>query len=315
MTSQSPENLSQAESSDDALQGPVRLSERSNFSPVAFALLALLVVFILYQVVGGTATYFIFGAKVKPGTVQWLRLATMLGQILLILIPTILLTRLQDSNARETLRLRGTGLREILLAIVGVLSLQQLLQVYMILQDQIPIPTSIRPLVESIRQAIEETYKELASSHSVPELFYVLLVVALVPACCEELLFRGLVQKNFERGLKGWWSIMLPGIIFGAYHLNPFSFLPLVVLGIYLGFLVLKSDSILTSIVAHFANNLFAVVSIFFNSDEGILSYGGSSGLSVSAISWTVAGFGAIFVLSTYAFARLAPRVENVQVP
>lgn len=315
MTSQSPENLSQAESSDDALQAPVQLSERSSLSPVAFALLALLVVFILYQVVGGTATFFIFGAKVSSETVQWLRLATMLGQILLILIPTILLTRFQGASARDTLRLRRTGPREILLAIVGVLSLQQLLQVYMTLQDQIPIPTAIRPFVESIRQAIEETYKELASSHSIPELFYVLLVVALVPAFCEELLFRGLVQKNFERGLKGWWGIILPGIIFGAYHFNPFSFLPLVVLGIYLGFLVFRSDSILTSIVAHFANNLFAVVSIFFNSDEGILFHGGSSGLSVSAISWTVAGFGAIFVLSTYAFARLAPRMENVQVP
>jgi membrane protease YdiL (CAAX protease family) len=284
-----------------------------SISPVAYAFLALLVVFVLYQIVGGTATLLIFGSKVRPETVQWLRLATMIGQILLILIPTILLARFQNPNIRETLRLRGTGLLEVLPAIVGVLSLQQLLQVYMTLQDQIPVPTSIRPFVDSIRTAIEETYKELASSHSIPELFYVLIVVALVPAFCEELLFRGLVQKNFERGVKGWWAIVLPSIIFGAYHFNPFSFFPLVVLGVYLGFLVFRSNSILTSIVAHFANNLFAVVSIFFNSDEGILFHDDTAGLSVQAIFQVVVGSGVVFLISTYAFVKVTRRTGDVE--
>jgi membrane protease YdiL (CAAX protease family) len=314
MTTDSQENLPQVNASEEVLQTSVQSSERLSISPVAYAFLALLVVFVLYQIVGGTATLLIFGSKVRPETVQWLRLATMVGQMLLILIPTILLARFQSANVRETLRLRGTGLLEVLLAIVGVLSLQQLLQVYMILQDQIPIPTVVQPFVESIRKAIEETYKELASSHSIPELFYVLIVVALVPAFCEELLFRGLVQKNFERGLKGWWAIIFPGIIFGAYHFNPFSFLPLVVLGVYLGFLVYRSNSILTSIVAHFANNLFAVVSIFFNSDEGIFFHDETAVPSASMIFQIVVGFGVIFSVSMYAFVKLTRRMGDVQV-
>jgi membrane protease YdiL (CAAX protease family) len=314
MTTDPQENLPQVRPSEEVLQTPVQPSERVNISPVAYAFLALLVVFVLYQIVGGTATLLIFGSKVRPETVQWLRLATMFGQILLILVPTILLARFQSTNVRETLRLRGTGSLEVLLAVVGVLSLQQILQVYMILQDQIPIPTVVQPFVESIKKAIEETYKELASSHSIPELFYVLVVVALVPAFCEELLFRGLVQKNFERGLKGWWAVIFPGIIFGAYHFNPFSFLPLVVLGVYLGFLVYRSNSILTCIVAHFANNLFAVVSIFFNSDEGILFHDDTAAPSVSMMFRIVVGFGVIFSLSTYAFVKLTRRLGDIQV-
>jgi membrane protease YdiL (CAAX protease family) len=314
MTTDSQENLPQVKPPEEVLQIPVQSSERVNISPVAYAFLALLVVFVLYQIVGGAATLLIFGAKVRPETVQWLRLATMLGQILLILVPTILLARFQSPNVRETLRLRSTGLIEVVLAVVGVLSLQQLLQVYMTLQDQIPIPTVIRPFVESIRKAIEETYKDLASSHSVLELSYVLIVVALVPAFCEELLFRGLVQRNFERGIKGWWAIIFPGIIFGAYHFNPFSFLPLVILGVYLGFLVFRSNSILTSIVAHFANNLFAVVSIFFNGDEGILFHDDTAVPSVSMIFRIVVGFGVIFLLSMYAFVKLTRRIGDMQI-
>jgi len=308
------ENHSPISPSEERLPTPFQSSERLNIPPVAYAVLALLVVFVLYQIIGGTITFLIFGPKVRPETVQWLRLATMLGQIVLILIPTLFLTRFQSASVGETLRLRGAGLREIILAVIGVLSLQQILQVYMTLQDQIPIPTLVRPFVESIRKAIEETYKELASSHSVPELFYVLIVIALVPAFCEELLFRGLVQKNFERGVKGWWGIIIPSIIFGAYHFNPFSFFPLVVLGVYLGFLVFRSNSILTSIVAHFANNLFAVVSIFFNSDEGILFHDDTADLSFPVIVRVVVGSGVVFLLSTYAFVKLTRSTGDIQV-
>jgi membrane protease YdiL (CAAX protease family) len=290
-----PEYSSQDESSREIPPSPTGFSERAGQSPVAYALIALLVVFILYQVVGGTITLLIFGVKVRTGTVQWMRLATMVGQILLILLPTIVLTHLQGFGARQTLRLRSTGSREILLAVVGVLSLQQILQVYLVLQDQIPIPTSIQPFVDSIREAIEETYRELTAAHSVPELFYVLLVIALVPAVCEELLFRGLVQKNFERGVKGWWKVLLPGVIFGAYHFNPFSFVPLAVLGVYLGFLVLRSESIV----------------VFFNGDEAILLHDDMSGLSFSAVSSTVVGFGLVFALSMYAFVKITRPTES----
>ena len=307
----SPEYPPQDELSREVPPSPTGSSERVIQSPVAYALVALLVVFVLYQVVGGTITLLVFGAKVRPETVQWMRFATILGQVLLILIPTILLTHFQGLSARETLRLRGSGAREVLLAVVGVLSLQQILQVYMALQDQIPIPNSIRPLVDSIREAIEETYRELAASHSVPELLYVLLVIALVPAVCEELLFRGLVQKNFERGVRGWWKVVLPGVIFGAYHFNPFAFVPLAVLGVYLGFLVLRTESILTSVVAHFANNLFAVIVIFFNGNEAILLHDATSDLSVTTIFWTAGGFGFVFAVSTYAFVRLTRGTEN----
>ncbi len=278
--------------------------ERHGLSPVTFALLSLLVIFILYQLVGGTVTFFLFGGRLRPENIQGLRLATMGAQVVLILVPTILLVRLQSGNLRIGLRLHATGSRQILFAVIGVLSLQQLLQLYMAAQDQLPIPQSVRPVVDQLRKLIEETYKNLVSAHSVPELLYVLVVVAIVPAFCEELLFRGFVQKNFEAGLRKSWGIIVSGIIFGAYHLNPFSFVPLALLGIYFGFLVYHSGSTLTSIVAHFANNLFAVIAAFFNADESLLLAGEAPHLPVSTVVYALVGFGSLFLLSTLAFLR-----------
>ena len=315
MTLEIPNNPLHGPDQNAALPDNSSLPPRSNVSPVAFAFIALAVVFLLYQVFGGTVTFFIFGSKPRPNTVQWFRFTTMAGQLLLILLPTLVLTRFQGNNLRDTLRLRPTGTREIFLSIVGVLSLQQILQVYLNIQDQVPIPSSVRPLADYLRKAIEETYRQLVSAHSVPELVFVLLVVALVPAICEELLFRGLVQKNFERGVRGWWGIILPGLIFGAYHFNPFSLVPLAVLGIYFGFLVFRSNSIVPSVAAHFANNLFAVLAVFFSGDENILLHDETGFMSVPTISLALGGFGVVFAISTYGFVKLTRQPPAPQIP
>ncbi len=304
MLNDPPDDRIEVSHVEEVLPRPLNFTERYNLSPVTFAFISLVVVFILYQIVGGIITFLLFGGKFRSENLQWLRFATMAGQVLLILVPTIILTRMQTENLREGLRIRRVGTREIVYAVIGVLSLQQVLQVYMYAQEQIPIPSSLRPFVDSIRKLIEETYKNLVSAHSVPELLYVLLVVALVPAFCEELLFRGLVQKNFETGLKRWWGVILTGTIFGAYHFNPFSFIPLAALGVYFGFLVFRSKSILTSVVAHFVNNLFAVLAVFFNADENFLLSEPTSSVSVATLLFALVGFGLVFIVSTCALVR-----------
>ena len=287
------------------------LTERFNISPVAFGFISLAIIFVLYQIVGGAITIFFFGGMGGVNNIQGFRFATMAGQILLILIPTLVLTRFQTDNIQKGLRLRLTGLWEIFFAVIGILSLQQLLQVYMVAQDQIPIPSSVGPLFESIRKVIEETYRNLVVAHSIPELLYVLLVVALVPACCEELLFRGLIQKNFETAFKRGWGIVVAGTIFGAFHFNPFSFVPLAILGIYFGFLVFRSGSILTSIVAHFVNNLFAVLVVFFSGKETFLLSEGTNNVSVWSLILALGGFGLVFSASTFAFIKLTHGVAE----
>lgn len=287
------------------------LTERFNIPPAGFAILSLGIIFVLYQIVGGGITILLFGTKITFQNVQWVRLATMVGQILLLFVPTLLLARLQTKNIAETFRWRPARLQEIFLAVLGVFSLQQLLQIYLYFQEKIPVPESIRPFVEELRRIIEETYRVLVTSYSVPEFLFVILVVALVPAFCEELLFRGLVQKNFERGTKAFWAVVITGVIFGAYHFNPFTFLPLAVLGMYFGFLVYRSNSILVSIAAHFFNNFTSVLAVFLKIGDNAFIEGTSSEMNPLILIPSLIFLIAIFLYSFLVFLRVTQ--QNIQ--
>ena len=62
-------------------------------NPLGFVVLALAAIFFLYQVVGGGITLLLFGQSVTSDNVQWMRVATMLAQIVFLLIPTLILMR------------------------------------------------------------------------------------------------------------------------------------------------------------------------------------------------------------------------------
>ena len=86
----------------------------------------------------------------------------------------------------------------------------------------------------------------------------VIVTVAVVPALSEEILFRGLVQTDLERIMGGWKSAVIAGVIFGLYHVNPFSLVPIVAIGVVFGLIVHRSGTIVLAMAAHFMNNLLA---------------------------------------------------------
>lgn len=90
-----------------------------------------------------------------------------------------------------------------------------------------------------------------------------LLMIALIPAIGEELLFRGCFQRIIIRACKNpHLGIALAAILFSAMHLQFFGFLPRLFLGLLLGYLYYWSQSIWLSMSAHFLNNALAVLSI-----------------------------------------------------
>ena len=86
------------------------------------------------------------------------------------------------------------------------------------------------------------------------------------------------------------------------YHLNPFSFVPLVILGAYLGFLAYRSDSLWVSVAAHFYNNLFACVAAYFRLDDDLVVSGNPQVLSLPVLVMTLVPFSVVFLISTYYF-------------
>jgi uncharacterized protein len=273
--------------------------------PVGFVLLALGAVFVLYQLIAGGLTLLIVGLRVTEANATLMRVSTIVGQVVFILVPTLYLTKLRHGRINPALRLGVPGIPEILVAVVSMFALQQVLEGYMALQDAIPLPSQIRELVDLMKRMFEETYSILLSAHSPAEYALVVVTVALVPAISEELLFRGLVQRNLDGVVGGLRSAMLTGVIFGLYHLNPFSFVALSVLGIFLGFLVYRSQNTTLAIIAHFCNNLIATAATYFNLNEDFLVLAPAGGASPEFIAMNSAMFGVVFLAAMYYFIKL----------
>lgn len=87
-----------------------------------------------------------------------------------------------------------------------------------------------------------------------------IVMVALIPAFGEELLFRGVVQKLFTQWTKNvHWGIWIAAAMFSALHGQFYGFLPRMALGGLLGYLLLWSGSLWLPVLAHFINNGAAV--------------------------------------------------------
>ena len=162
----------------------------------------------------------------------------------------------------------------------------------------------------------EQTVQMLAGSHSLPELLFVIVIIAVIPAISEELLFRGVIQRSLEKGLTPVYGYVVTGIIFGAYHLNPFAIVPLALLGIYLGFLANKSDSIWVSSSAHFFNNMLACVAAYFHIDDSAVGTTDPEFMNPrEMLIWFII-MSTIFAASTYMFLKVTkPKEEIVQPP
>jgi len=265
-------------------------------SPTKAALLALVLVFLLYQIGGAILTLAIFGFNFKQANVNAMRLLTMGGQILLILLPALLLSKLVYQDVTTILRVRSIKLKETGLFILGLIILTPLLQIYINIQTYVidklaavfPFVNTGKTFLDKLDKLVESTYGSLLSANNFAEVILVILVVAVVPALCEETFFRGFVQRSFEFNLKPWKAALITAIFFGIYHFNPYGLLPLISLGFFFGFAAYKSQSIFIPMILHFLNNFIAItLYLSFGSDDILnSSLAPTEGLMLNLISF-----------------------------
>ena len=91
-----------------------------------------------------------------------------------------------------------------------------------------------------------------------------LIMIAIIPAIGEEMLFRGILQRLFSEWFRNIHvAILFTAFIFGAVHLQFYGILPRMILGIIFGYLFFWTGSLWLPIFAHFLNNGSAVMVSF----------------------------------------------------
>jgi membrane protease YdiL (CAAX protease family) len=133
------------------------------------------------------------------------------------------------------------------------------------INQQLPIPEWASEMERSATGMLEG----LLVMESPVELLYNLLVVAVLPAIGEELLFRGLMQQQLERGTgRPHLAVWLTALVFSAIHLQFEGFIPRLLLGAGLGYLFYWTRNLWIPIIAHFIFNGGQVVARYFAEDE-----------------------------------------------
>ncbi len=85
-----------------------------------------------------------------------------------------------------------------------------------------------------------------------------LFIMALAPGICEEVMFRGTMLTSYSKIGENK-SIIITAFLFGIFHFNLFNFIGPTFLGIILGILLFKTNSIYTSMIGHTINNSIAL--------------------------------------------------------
>ncbi|MGL5311744.1 MAG: ABC transporter permease subunit/CPBP intramembrane protease [Peptostreptococcaceae bacterium] len=93
-----------------------------------------------------------------------------------------------------------------------------------------------------------------------------LLVVALMPAICEEIFFRGFIFTSLKNksSKSPKLALLLSSILFGFMHIDFLRIIPTSILGFILAYSVYKSGSIFVAMLIHFLNNGWAVYATHF---------------------------------------------------
>lgn len=232
------------------------------------------------------------------------------------LLPAFFLAWLFSGNAYKYLEInKPVYAYSTILIALSVLAAIPLINFTGFLNSKIGLPDSLNK-IEEIFQKLEESYMELLKSFlntsSLCGYFLNLFIIAILPAVCEELLFRGV----FQRVLIDWTKnkhigIIITATLFSIMHLHYNGLIPRFLLGVYFGYLLIWSGSLWLPILAHFINNAFAVTFYHFS--------GGSPGNSVvdnlgGADGNLLPLFISIFLFTLFAFSiYLTERMQQLR--
>ena len=96
-----------------------------------------------------------------------------------------------------------------------------------------------------------------------------LLLIGVIPAFAEELIFRGVFQRIFSKLFRsGHLAIWFVAFLFSTVHFQFFGFVPRFILGLVFGYLFYWSGSLWLSIISHFVNNAFPVIMVYIQGME-----------------------------------------------
>lgn len=258
------------------IQGPLLFRDMNPLSKLFFGAFVALVTFLAVQLITVVIAFPVFGFEKitqmltgidfnNPGFIPLLKFFQIGQTVGLFIFPAFILAWLYDDHPTRYLYLRqGVGFLPAVAVFLMVFLINPFINFAGSLNAEIHLPHWLGPLEEWMRKTEEaavDLTEAFVKTNTLGGLSINLLMIAVLPALGEELLFRGIIQKLLTELTKSpHGGIWISAAFFSALHLQFLGFIPRMILGGLFGYLLYWSGSLWLPILAHFVNNAVAVI-------------------------------------------------------
>lgn len=204
-------------------------------------------------------------AKISPAIIAQFKWANTIGAIVSFLIPSLLFGYFSDDKPFHFLGIKKTISPKILLLFLALIISIQLFASWLGEWNSHINFGSMQQEIEKTEAIYKKAFEVMLQMNSVADLFFNILLMAILPAIAEELFFRASLQKVILRwSNKPWLAIAASSLVFALLHGTFLKFIPILLLGVMLGLLYQITKNIGYNIFIHFMNNALAVMAVYF---------------------------------------------------
>lgn len=199
------------------------------------------------------------------GFLKLVQIASTIGTFI---VPALIFAGFRG-NIAEYLRLdKRVSLILILVSVGLIFSSSYLIEWTIGLNKQMHLPEFLKGVetwMQNQEEQLAQLTRELLIMNNVSDLMINLLMIAILPALGEELIFRGCFQRIFTRWTRNYhWGIWLAAILFSAFHMQFYGFIPRMLFGALFGYMLVWGESMWLPVIAHLVNNGGAVITAYY---------------------------------------------------
>ena len=183
--------------------------------------------------------------------------------------------------------------------------------------EAMSLPSCMGGLESWMREAEDaaaEATQRILDINSVGMLAASVFVVGFMAGLSEEMLFRGAMLRTMQDSRLGTHAVVwIVAILFSAFHMQFYGFIPRMVLGLWLGYLFVWTRNLWVPIIAHTLNNSTVVVFSYLT-NKGLVPEGFADNIGIpaeGALPWlAIVSFIASIIIAAWAYRSLTSKAE-----
>jgi membrane protease YdiL (CAAX protease family) len=255
--------------------GSMKAQMRLNWPAQVAVLLGVAGVCMILGAFGMQALARVMGVTIEGGSIggtgKQLGILNSAGSFLIMCLPALIFASVVSNKPMQHLGFNGLmGSRQILLVLFISAAAVALSGALAEVMELIQLPASIKKIADAMEESYKREILKIATIQNLGDYLFALLVIALLPALFEEILFRGAVQQTAV-GLtrNAFVGILITSVLFSAIHFSVMGFLSRTALGLVLGYVFYYSKNLWLSILMHFINNAFVITALYIAQQRG----------------------------------------------